>query len=410
MIETIGWNVVCTTNSDGITPLHLAAALNRYGLAALLISAGADINSRSPAGFTPLHWAANRNAVDTTRLLILAGADVNARANAGITPLHWAANRNSTNIITMLIAAGADVQSKTDSGLTPLHWAMMKKSNEAARWLAFKIASDQVDLETRKEALAHTVETNSQESVITEGEPVKPVAAQQPPLAKELSGKTLAVAIGMNEALLLVWVEPLKMWVSKYETTNAQFKRFRPEHNSMFRETFTLNDPDQPVVYVSWNDANDFCAWLNKNYSGSIPRKHEFRLPTEKEWIACATCDTERIYPWGNDWPPKFGNYSDLTARTQLSNWSGIKGYDDGFAVSCPVAESGHNEWNIFGLGGNVWEWCSDWFDSSKKYKVRHGASWDFDDQKRLRVDYRGFDRPDARDDTVGFRVVVSPK
>jgi|GEM_PF-938006 len=410
LIEKKGWDIVSATNPDGITPLHLAAALNSYGSAALLISAGANVNARTPAGFTPLHWAANKNAVDTARLLIKSGADVNARANSGITPLHWAANRNATNIVSMLLAVGADVTATTDSGFTPLHWAMMKKSNEAAHWLAFKIASDQIDTERRKEALAPPAETNLQETIIPESEPETAASTNQAPAAPELKGKTLAVAIGLNEALLLVWVEPLKLWVSKYETTNAQFKRFRPDHSSMFRETFSLNDPDQPVVYVSWNEANDFCAWLNKNFSGSIPRKHEFRLPTEKEWIACARCETERIYPWGNEWPPKYGNFSDLTARKQFSTWSGIKGYNDGFAVSCPVSESGSNEWNIFGLAGNVWEWCSDWFDSSRKYKVRHGGSWDFDDQKRLRIDYRGFDRPDTRDDTIGFRVVVAPK
>ena len=106
--------------------------------------------------------------------------------------------------------------------------------------------------------------------------------------------------------------------------------------------------------------------------------------------------------------PPKFGNYSDKAAKRELSEWSGIVNYDDGYPVTSPVSDSGENEWGIFGLGGNVWEWCEDWYDASKKYKIRHGGSWYFDREECLRIDCRGFDRPDARYDTIGFRLVLS--
>ena len=141
-----------------------------------------------------------------------------------------------------------------------------------------------------------------------------------------------------------------------------------------------------------------------------MPLNCEFRLPLEAEWILMAKCGDNRKYPWGNEWPPKYGNYSDLTAREKLSDWHGITGYDDGYVVTCPVYEAGLNEWGIYGLAGNVWEWCDDWFDSGKTYKVRHGASWDFDEKLSLAILFRGFDRPDVRDDTVGFRVVVGLK
>ncbi|MDD4871607.1 MAG: SUMF1/EgtB/PvdO family nonheme iron enzyme [Kiritimatiellae bacterium] len=408
IIEKSGFEVIKMGTTDGITPLHLAAALNRYSPAAFLISAGADVNARTSGGFTPLHWAASKDSMETAKLLIKSGADVNAKATSGITPLHWAANKNATNLLAMLIAAGADVEARTDNGFTPLHWATLKKSFEAARWLAFKIASDQVDDEVKNEVLIKPSQSIIQYVLSDESVSTNPVPQTSAKLDSD--GKTLAVPIGMNETLFFVWIEPLKLWVSKYETTNAQFKRFKPDHNSMFRESFKLNNPDQPVVYVSWNDAKNFCDWLNKYFSSSIPVNCEFRLPTDKEWVLAARCGTNRLYPWGNEWPPKYGNFSDLTARKELSDWAGIKGYDDGFAVSCPVTESGVNEWNLYGLAGNVWEWCDDWFDNSKKYKVRHGGSWDFDDQKSLRIDYRGFDRSGTHDDTVGFRVVISTK
>ncbi|OGV69637.1 MAG: hypothetical protein A2283_23585 [Lentisphaerae bacterium RIFOXYA12_FULL_48_11] len=404
LIEQSGFTTVKMGTPDGITPLHFAAALNRYSPAALLISAGADVKAKTSGGFTPLHWAAGKDAMETARLLIKSGADINAKASSGITPLHWAANKNATNVLALLLAAGADPEARTDQGLTPLHWAAQTKSLEAGRWIAFKIASGIVDEENKTNNISMDVETFKDSPNIETPEPVQYLSGK----TTTDIGKTLAVPIGPTETIYLIWIDSLKLWASKYETTNAQFKRFKSDHNSMFRESFKLNMPDQPAVYVSWNDAVDFCNWLNNISGRTIPTNFKFRLPTDKEWISMAQCGDSRIYPWGNEWPPKYGNFSDLTARKELSNWSGIRGYDDGFVASCPVSNSYPNEWNIFGLAGNVWEWCDDWFDSSNKYKVRHGGSWDFDDRKSLRIDYRGFDKPESKDDTIGFRVVLA--
>jgi formylglycine-generating enzyme required for sulfatase activity len=69
------------------------------------------------------------------------------------------------------------------------------------------------------------------------------------------------------------------------------------------------------------------------------------------------------------------------------------------------------NEWGIYGLAGNVWEWCDDWMDNAdRRLKIRKGGSWDFDTKESLRVLANGFDRPSARYDTIGFRVIVAPK
>jgi formylglycine-generating enzyme required for sulfatase activity len=189
--------------------------------------------------------------------------------------------------------------------------------------------------------------------------------------------------------------------------SNGQYRRFNPRHTSMFREDFTLDANDQPVVCVSWDDARKYVAWLNRNYAAAIPKGWKVRLPREDEWEYVARCGGRRIYPWGNAWPPAYGNFSDLAARRSLSDWSGIRGYDDGFPVTCPVTQSGANEWGLYGMAGNVWEWCEDWYDASKKYKVRRGGGWDFDTQDALRVDARGFDRPEAKYDTIGFRLVI---
>ena len=69
------------------------------------------------------------------------------------------------------------------------------------------------------------------------------------------------------------------------------------------------------------------------------------------------------------------------------------------------------NEWGIYGLAGNVWEWCSDWLDDKdRRYKLRKGGSWDFDPKSSLRVVAKGIDLPTAKYDTIGFRVIVAKK
>jgi len=380
---------------DGITPLHLAAAVNAYACAAELLINGADVNARTEGGFTPLHWAANKDSLETARLLIQNGADINAATPQGVTPLHWAAAKNAARVIQLLIAAGADVTRKTDKGLTPLHWAVDKDAGEASLALALQVVS--MEMPSNLVAAADSTEM-----------PAMGVAPGTRP-AEDV--KTLVVDIGLGVVMDFVWLDPLHLWFGKYEVTNAQFCRFRVQHKTLSREGYQLDGPNQPVADVSWDDAEAFVKWLTRNYSGSIPLNCEFRLATSKEWETAARCGDGRIYPWGNDWPPRYGNFADLAAREHLQGaGDGVRKYDDGFIVACPVRDSGCNEWGIYGLAGNVWEWCQDWSDETHKYRVRRGGSWDFDPEKTLRVDFEGFDLPDTRYDNIGIRVVVAPK
>ncbi|MBN2301339.1 MAG: SUMF1/EgtB/PvdO family nonheme iron enzyme [Lentisphaerae bacterium] len=389
--------------TDGVTPLHLAAALNHKGIAAMLLICGADIEAATSSGFTPLHWAAGKNAADTAQLLLTAGAQINAKSRAGITPLHWAAGKNATNVVSLLIRSGTDLDLKTNSGFTPLHWAILKQADDTTMMLAYAKVANQLDIE----AITNEEPEEKIEEIPHETDDTESRAPQTEELAASF-GAILSVPIGRGESLEFVWIEKLGLWMGKYEITNRQYRRFNSRHTSMFRERFSLDGDQQPAVYVSWKDATEYCKWLNKEFSDRIPQGTVFRLPTDREWVTAAQCGDNRIYPWGNNWPPKYGNYSDITARENLPYWQGIKQYNDGFAVACPVSDSGANEAGIYGLGGNVWEWCDDWFDPDKKYKVRHGASWDYDGKDSIRIKGIGFDSPKTRDDTIGFRVVVA--
>jgi hypothetical protein len=403
LIESNG--EVCAEAATNATaaPLHVAAALDRAEIVERLIAAGADPDVRTAGGFTPLHWAAGKNAAEAARRLLQAGAATNAAASNGITPLHWAAANNATNAVRLLIEAGADLEARTESGLTPLHWAVQRHAEDAARLLAAAAVAAEG---------AGTAAPAAPSAVLSAPEPAPPreIVQAKPAHAPAGFGMTLVVPTGIGSSLSFVWIEPLGIWVAKYETTNEAYRKFRPTHSSLFCESFSLDGETQPVVHVSWNDADAYCRWLTATFGDRIPQGTEFRLPTEREWVVFASCGDERTYPWGNELPPRYGNYSDESARESLPDWKGIEGYNDGSVVTCPVEDSGANEWGLYGVGGNVWEWCSDWYDTRHTARVRRGGSWDFDQAPSLQIAWRGFDRPEARYDTIGFRVVIAPK
>ena len=400
---------------NGVTPLHIAAALNQADMVDALLEHGADIRAATEGGFTALHWAAGRDAAAATELLLARGSDMAAITSNGITPLHWAANNNASNVTALLLSRGADPLPETASGHTPLHWAVMNESQEAAISLAFRVVSDQMENEpptgwlpgpTHEPAPAALAFEEPEDVPLNEAGGLPPVEH----LPRPAFGRTLTVPVGFGESLHFTWLDGMRIWVGTYEVTNGQFRRFRPKHKSMFYEGFSLNGNSQPAVYVSWEDAREFCKWLNKHFRDRIPRECHFRLPTSPEWQAIASCGDNRLYPWGNTWPPRYGNFSDLTARKSFSNWEGIRHYEDEYAVTCPVRQSGANTWGIYGMGGNVWEWCDGWYDAGRTYRIRHGGSWDFDGETSLRVSTCGFDRPGARYDTIGMRLIVSKR
>ncbi len=106
--------------------------------------------------------------------------------------------------------------------------------------------------------------------------------------------------------------------------------------------------PEHPVVHVAWEDANAYCKWKNK------------RLPTEAEWEWAARGGTEgAVYPWGNSKLDK--------DKPQANYWQGMFPYEntqkDGFLNTAPVRSYEANGYGLYDMAGNVWEYCSDWFD-----------------------------------------------
>jgi len=221
----------------------------------------------------------------------------------------------------------------------------------------------------------------------------------------EPKGETLVIKIAPGVKMRLVYIESLKIFVGKYEVSNLEYRCFRTGHSSGSHEGISLDEDKQPVVNVSWNDARAFCDWLTKNHGMTPAGNLVFRLPTEKEWECYATCGSNREFPWGA-WPPprKFNYYG----RENKGVAQALERRDE-YCVSCPVNKSGANEWGLYGVAGNAWEWCDDKEEAQGNDRVIKGASWSDCAPLFLSTARRRGYSPDYKYINLGFRVVAEP-
>jgi len=191
--------------------------------------------------------------------------------------------------------------------------------------------------------------------------------------------------------------------------------------------------PTHPVVGVSWNDAEEFCKWLTKRErsAGDLPQDREYRLPTDVEWSAAVGLQYEvlgatpeeksgkvELYPWDipqkrdKGWPPPAGagNYAGEEVRNGdwPSNMACIEGYNDGYPRTSPVGSFPANQFGLYDMGGNVWQWCQDWYNLEQQSRVWRGASWQSFHPDVLLASYRRGVPPGTRTSFAGFRCVVA--
>jgi formylglycine-generating enzyme required for sulfatase activity len=183
-------------------------------------------------------------------------------------------------------------------------------------------------------------------------------------------------------------------WIDQTEVTNAMYAmcvgddECDPPNStrSLSRDGYYGNNQfdNFPVIYASWNDANAYCSWADR------------RLPTEAEWEKAASWDEKNQlkhkYPWGDDFIANLLNFCDKSCSFNHTdtNW------DDGYSDTSPVGNylNGASFYGALDMAGNVWEWVSDWYDSSfynnsppsnpqgpasGQKRILRGGSW-FDD------------------------------
>src|SRR2546421_5314690 len=112
------------SDTDGNTPLHVAAGYGQKEMVALLLSHGANVNARRNNGATPLHIAAHHGNAEIIELLAAHGAEIDARAAKNLTPLHMAVVQGKREAVSRLLAHNAGTDLKDDYGRTPRDWAV----------------------------------------------------------------------------------------------------------------------------------------------------------------------------------------------------------------------------------------------------------------------------------------------
>lgn len=188
-------------------------------------------------------------------------------------------------------------------------------------------------------------------------------------------------------------------WLGKTEVTFEQYDRFCDDTRRPRADDENWGRGTRPVIYVSWNDAADYCAWLQEQTG------LRFRLPSEAEWEKAA----HFRYPWGNARPDSsLANFNKDHMMTRLVG-------------SYP---KGASPYGILDMAGNVWEWVQDWYDpgfygsatheatrgpESGAERVVRGGSW-ANGAELVRSANRSSEKPESKRNILGFRLALDGK
>jgi formylglycine-generating enzyme required for sulfatase activity len=183
-------------------------------------------------------------------------------------------------------------------------------------------------------------------------------------------------------------------YLGVYEVTQQQWKDVMGNNPSNFKGR------DNPVETVSWEDVQDFIRRLNQKEGHS-----RYRLPTEAEWEYAARAGSTSTYFFGDD-------------ESQLGDYAWYPGNSG--RTTHPVGQKRANDWGLYDILGNVWEWVGDWWGEtyyasspsadptgpiSGAYRVDRGCGWNLVARLCRSASRFGL-APAARSGYCGFRLV----
>jgi len=218
--------------------------------------------------------------------------------------------------------------------------------------------------------------------------------------------------------------------IAKYPITNAQFARFMRAGGYRVRRWWsdagwhyhrkhiwvtprywdepTWNQPDQPVVGVSWYEAMAFCGWLSEVTEKKIT------LPTEAQWRYAAQGNDGRKFPWGDEWDyTRCNNSGGLQFLKPLSNLP--PGHGERTTAVNAYEGRGNSPFGVVDMAGNAAEWCLTHYEASatnignyvKEYVLRGGAWYNRSVYFHCQYQFRYV--PEFRYNFTGLRPVLLP-
>lgn len=235
----------------------------------------------------------------------------------------------------------------------------------------------------------------------------KPAAGASPVPA----GKNWENSLGMR----FVPVPGVSALFSIWDTRVSDYRQFVQETRRPWRMPPFRQESDHPVVQVSWDDAKAFCAWLTERErsSGQLAVTQQYRLPTDAEWSAAVgLCEeanrsphqlslgVKGVYFWGMQWPATVG----------VGNYGGDLQLDP-FECTSPVGSFPANRFGLYDMGGNVWQWCEDFYEIAYRWhprKTLRGGSYLSNEPGELLASVRGKFPAEGYHPTIGFRCVLT--
>jgi len=191
-------------------------------------------------------------------------------------------------------------------------------------------------------------------------------------------------------------------WLGRYEVTQGEWETLMGNKPSYFKNAGRR----VPVENVSWEEAMEFCRKLTEGErsAGRLTPNYEYSLPTEAQWEYACRAGTTGPYYTG----------SGKSALSRAGWWK-----DNSGNKTNPVGEKSANDWGLYDMHGNVWEWCYDWYGkypsgwaidpagpSSGSIRVLRGGSWR-NNARNCRSANRNGNTPSARGIILGFRLAL---
>ena len=429
--------------------LHRSAkAGDIEGLKAAL-GAGLDVNARDSQGWTVLMHVVNKGFTLMVPPLLEAKADLDMRAPDGATSLFMAAVHGHSEIITLLMEAGADISIRGPKGKTASDVAQVryggveaaKENNESAAVIALLqgkawaeiLEAERLASEARKEAerlAREAIKAAARRAAEAAEAAAAELEARKPRMLKALEEEMVVIPAGKyrmgspkkekeryDDEGPRHRVTISKFFaVSKHEVTRGQYAVFAgltghsPSGGCSWIDPGFVQGEDDPVVCVSWGDAQAFVRWLSSETG------HDYRLLTESEWEYAARAGTKGPFHFGS---------TISTISTDQANYNGNHTYGNGRKGvyrqrTVPVGSFPSNKFGLHDMHGNVYEWVEDCWHGDYKgaptdgsawtsggscgYRVLRGGSWN-SEPRSLRAANRSRNGTGLRGSNIGFRV-----